>query len=174
MSILLGRSTVSTTIVVFIDNLGRQLIRINNAYVTPVSNNRTHSFITWPKQMLHFTMAAAVPRSLSVTSHQAAGVGNNTGLSNYYFYDYIGNFLYCLKLAPIHRREDIIVADPVDSQLHAYIEAMLPGQTFSSSDVNTGTVCRHEDVAIGEGGSDVTRLMIGPTPRPKTWAERPN
>jgi hypothetical protein len=48
MSILLGRSTVSTTAVVFIDNLGRQLIRINNAYVTPVSNSHTHGLITWP------------------------------------------------------------------------------------------------------------------------------
>jgi hypothetical protein len=61
MSILLGRSTVSTTAVVFIDNLGRQLIRINNAYITPISNNRTHILITWPRHMLHFTMAAAVP-----------------------------------------------------------------------------------------------------------------
>jgi hypothetical protein len=93
MSILLGRSTVSTTIVVFIDNLGHQLIRINNVYVTPVSNNRTHDLITWPRQMLHFTMAVAVRRPLSVTSRQAVGVGNNTGSSNYYFYDYIGNFL---------------------------------------------------------------------------------
>jgi hypothetical protein len=140
LSILLGRSTVSTTVVVFIDNLGCQLIRINNAYVTPVSNNRTHGLITWPGQMLHFTMAAAIPRPLPVTSRQAAGASNNTGLSNYY-YDYIGNFLYCLELAPIHRREDITVADPVDSQLHAcIIEVMLPGQTFSSSDVNTGTM----------------------------------
>jgi hypothetical protein len=46
MSILLGCSTVSTTVVVFIDNLGHQLIHINNAYVTPVSNNRTHGLIT--------------------------------------------------------------------------------------------------------------------------------
>jgi hypothetical protein len=37
---------LSTTVVVFIDNLGRQLIRINNAYVTLVSNNRTHDLIT--------------------------------------------------------------------------------------------------------------------------------
>jgi hypothetical protein len=137
---------------VFIDNLGRQFIRINNAYVTPVSNNRTHGLITWPRQMLHFTMATAIPRPLSVTSHQATSTDNNTGSSNYYFYEYIGNFLYCLKLAPIHRREDIIVADPIDSQLHACIEAMLPGQTFSSSDVSTGTVCQHEDAPIGEGG----------------------
>jgi hypothetical protein len=109
-----------------------------------------------------------------VTSCQAAGVSNNTGLSNYYFYDYISNFLYCLELAPIHRLEDITIANPVDSQLHACIKAMLPGQTFSSSDVNTGTVCRQEDAPIREGGSDVTCLMIGPTPRPKTWAERPD
>jgi hypothetical protein len=122
--------------------------------------------------MLHFTIAAVVPQPLSVMSCQAAGADKNTGLSNYYFYDYIGNFLYCLKLVPIHRQEDITVIGPVDSQLHACIEAMLPGQTFSSSDVNIGTVCRHEDAPIGEGGSDVTRLMIGPTPRPKTWTER--
>jgi hypothetical protein len=59
MTILLGHSTVSTTAVVFIDNLGRQLICINNAYIRPVSNNHTHGFITWLGQMLHFTMAAA-------------------------------------------------------------------------------------------------------------------
>jgi hypothetical protein len=96
-----------------------------------------------------------------MTSRQAAGAGNHTSSSNYYFYDYIGNFLYCLELTPIHRREDITIADPVDSQLHACIEAMQPGQTFSSSDINTGIVCRHEDAPIGEGGSDITRLMIG-------------
>jgi hypothetical protein len=84
MSILLVCSMVSTTAVVFIDNLGRQLIHINNAYVTPASNNRTHGLITWPGQMLHFTMAAAVPQPLSVTSHQAVSpAGNNTGSSNY-------------------------------------------------------------------------------------------
>jgi hypothetical protein len=87
-----------------------------------------------------------------VTSRQAAGANNNTGSSNYYFYDYIANFLYCLELTPIHRREDITVADLVDSQLHACIEAMLPGQTFSSRDINTGTVCQHEDAPIEEGG----------------------
>jgi hypothetical protein len=124
--------------------------------------------------MLHFTMAAAVPRPLSMTSRQVAGTSNKMGSSNYYFYNYIGNFHYCLELMPIHRREDITVTNPVDSQLHACIEAMLPGQTFSSSDVNTGTVCRQEDAPIGEGGSDVTCLMIGLTPRPKTWAERPD
>jgi hypothetical protein len=50
-----------------------------------------------------------------MTSRQVAGAGNNTGSSNYYFYVYIDNFLYCLELAPIHRREDITVADPIDS-----------------------------------------------------------
>jgi hypothetical protein len=85
-------------------------------------------------------------------SRQAAGTGNNTGSSNNYFYDYIGNFLYCMELAPIHRWEDITVADLVNSQLHTYIKAILLGQTFSSSDINTGTVCWHEDTPIREGG----------------------
>jgi hypothetical protein len=174
MSILLGCSTVSTTTMDSIDNLGRQLIRVDNIYITLINNNRVHDLITWPRQMLHFTMATAIPRPPCLTSHQAAGARNNIGLNNCYFYGYIGNLFYCLEFVPTHIRESITIADPVNGQLHAYMKATLPGQASPPNDVNAWTVCRHKDAPIGEEGSDVTRLMIGPTPRPKTWAKRPD
>jgi hypothetical protein len=105
-----------------------------------------------------------------LTSHQAAGAGNNTG-STYHFYGYIGNLLYCLEFAPTHIRENITSGDPVNGQLHVYIKAMLPWQASHPNDINAWVVCRHEDVLIREGGSDVTCLIIGPRPRPKTWAK---
>jgi hypothetical protein len=45
--VLLGHSTVSITAVVFIDNLGRQLISVNNTYTTGIRNNRVHDLVTW-------------------------------------------------------------------------------------------------------------------------------
>jgi hypothetical protein len=114
MSFLLGHNMVSTTVVVFIDNLGRQLICVNNTYTAPISNNRIHDLMTWPRQMLHVTMAVTIPQPPCLTSYQAAGAGINTGSNNYYFYDYIDNLLYCLEFAPTHIRENITSANPVN------------------------------------------------------------
>jgi hypothetical protein len=42
MNILLGRSTVSTTTAVFINNLGQQFIHIGNVYITPCADCDLH------------------------------------------------------------------------------------------------------------------------------------
>jgi hypothetical protein len=124
-------------------------------YITPVNDNCIHNFIALPRQMLHFTVAAAVPRPLLVTSRQAVGAKNNMGSHNYYFYGYI---LYCLEFAPTHTQENIIIADPVNDQLHACIEAILPGQAFPPNGVNDWTMIKREDTLIREGGSDIVGI----------------
>jgi hypothetical protein len=45
-SIFLGCSMVSITIVVFINNLARQLICIDNAHITPAIKNCIHDLMT--------------------------------------------------------------------------------------------------------------------------------
>jgi hypothetical protein len=37
---------------VFIDNLGHQLISVDNTYTVCISNNHVHDLMTWPRQML--------------------------------------------------------------------------------------------------------------------------
>lgn len=56
--ILLGCSMVCTTSVVFINSLGGQLISINYAHITVVSNNSAHGLIT---QTRHFPKEYALP-----------------------------------------------------------------------------------------------------------------
>jgi hypothetical protein len=132
-------------------------------YITPINDNRINNFIAPPRPMLHFTMAAAVPRPLLVTSRQAVGADNNTGSHNY-FYGYIGNLLYSFKLDIHHTINNVILTDPVQGSHHIKVEGTLQGNDLPSDGTTTWTWFQREDALTRNGGGDVTRLMEGPGP----------
>jgi hypothetical protein len=124
-------------------------------YLVPDTDNRIHDFVGQPRDMHHFTLGAAVPRPLLRAT-------TNAGAHYYSFYGYIGNLLYYFNF-DIHRTiNNVILADPVQGNLHIKVEGILQGDDLPSDGVTTWTWFQREDAPTRNGGGDVTRLMEGP------------
>jgi hypothetical protein len=96
--------------------------------------------------MLRFTIGGAIGRSLLVEARvKVMGTTGGNGPHSYCLFGYIGNLLYSFKFNLHHTVNNVILADPVQGNLHIKVEGILQGDDLPSDGVNAWTWFQRED-----------------------------
>jgi len=111
-----------------------------------------HDFVAPPREMLHFSIDAAIHHPLLVAAGQVARSLEGHTPYDFYLDSYIGNLLDCLEFIIERTRDNMIQANPVRGCLLVRIEAIIPWQAFPQDGVNDWALLQREDALSGEGG----------------------
>jgi hypothetical protein len=120
------------------------------------NNNHIRGFFAPPRVMIQLHFKMMVPRHLILTARADANINTNVTDILYFYFGYIRNLQYCFEFDPLHTRENLNLANPLDGRLNCYMEAVPPDGDSPPAGVNRWIALRHEDASIGEGRSFVT------------------
>jgi len=109
---------------------------------------------------LHFT--GVLPGATLASAYHALGPRKDSKAYDYSVFGYFGSCHYCFIFSP--NDIDIGQAHDVLGHILIQIEEILWGTRQPTNGIDNWRMFQHKEALIGEGGCDVTRLMVPPRP----------